>query len=192
MKLRFRTFLGALGALTLVGACQSPKAAATLEPAHATAMRDSVQEFLRAYAADMSAPPVGKRAREAVARFYAPDLVMSTDLAPDAPVLVQTVDSLVPAEEVVSVPPFIDHTQLTFGKTIITPLAPGVAAFTALYTESVTDTSGTVTPLPGVQHGVVRHDASGWRFASLQSAHPPAMHQAQAALMARIAPPPAR
>ncbi len=190
MTLAFRATIGALGALTLVAACQSPPPAATLDPTHAAAMRDSVQQFLTAYAADMSAPPVGKKARDAVAGFYAQDIVMSTDLAPADPVLIQSIDSLVPPEEVVSVPPFIDHTRMTFGKTIITPLAPGVASFTALYTETVTDTSGTVTTLPGVQHGVVRHDAAGWRFVSMQSAHPQAMHQAQAALMARVAPPP--
>ena len=190
MTLRLHATLGAIGALTLVVACQPSPPAAALDAAHAAAMRDSVQQFLTAYAADMSAPPVGKKAREAVAGFYAPDIVMSTDLAPDNPVVIQSIDSLVPPDEVVSVPPFIDHTKMTFGKTIITPLAPGVASFTALYTEAVTDSSGTTTTLPGVQHGVVRHDKTGWRFASLQSAHPQAMHQAQAALMARVATPP--
>ncbi|HEX4931633.1 MAG TPA: hypothetical protein VFV33_00555 [Gemmatimonadaceae bacterium] len=176
--------------LLTVIACQGAPSSGALTAAHAAAMRDSVQQFLASYAADISAPPVGKKAREAVAGFYAPDLVMSTDLAPDTPVLVQTVDSLIPPDEVVSVPPFIRATKLTYGRTIITPLAPGIASFTALYREQVTDSSGTVTDLPGVQHGVVRHDASGWRFASLQSAHPMAMHQAQAAMVARVTSPP--
>ena len=190
MTFRSRAPLGLLGTLLLVASCQSSPKAATLDPAHAAAMRDSVQQFLTAYAAAMSAPPVGKKARDAVSGFYAPDIVMSTDLAPVDPVIIQTIDSLVPADEIVTVPPFINHTKMTFGKTIITPLAPGIASFTALYTEAVTDSSGTTTTLPGVQQGVVRHDANGWRFASLQSAHPQSMHQAQAALMARIAPPP--
>jgi hypothetical protein len=84
------------------GSAGSP--AASLAPAHATAMRDSVRGFLDAYAADVSAPPVGKNAREAVAPFFAPEIVMSGDLAPDEPMLVQTVDSLVPPDEKVTVP----------------------------------------------------------------------------------------
>ena len=166
------------------GSAGSP--ATSLAPAHAGAMRDSVQRFLDAYAADVSAPPVGKKARDAVAPFLAPDIVMSADLAPDEPVLVQTIDSLIPPDEVVTVPGWIKSTRLSWGTTIITPLAPGVATFTAKYTEAVTDTSGTVTELPGVQHGVVRNGASGWRFATIQSSHPMLMHQRQAALVARV------
>ncbi len=174
----------------LLGACsasqRSPDAAAPLAAPHAAAIRDSVQSFLDAFAADLSAPPVGKKAREAVAPFYAPDIVMSTDLAPDEPVLIQTLDSMVPPDEVVSVPAWIKSTRLVWGATVITPIAPGLAAFTAKYTEQVTDTSGTVTTLPGVQHGVVRNGAGGWRFVTLQSAHPMAMHQRQMELVARV------
>jgi len=158
----------------------------TLPPLHAAAIRDSVRTFLAAFAADVSAPPIGKKAREAVAPFYAPDIVMSTDLGPEEPVLIQTLDSLVPPDEVVSAPAWIKSTRFEWGTTVITPLAPGLAAYTAKYTEQVTDTSGTVTPLPGVQHGVVRHGATGWRFVTLQSAHPMAMHQRQADLVARV------
>jgi hypothetical protein len=171
-------------ACTAGGSAGSP--AASLAPAHATAMRDSVRGFLDAYAADVSAPPVGKNAREAVSPFFAPEIVMSADLAPDEPVLVQTVDSLIPPDEVVTVPGWIKSTRLTWGAMVITPLAPGVATYTAKYTEQVTDTSGTVTDLPGVQHGVVRNGANGWRFVTIQSSHPITMHQRQAALVARM------
>lgn len=64
----------------------SSDAPMTLPPLHAAAIRDSVRSFLDAYAADVS-PPIGKKAREAVAPFYAPDIVMPTDLGPDEPVL---------------------------------------------------------------------------------------------------------
>ncbi len=174
----------------LVGACapgqSSSDVPAPLAPLHAAAIRDSVRTFLDAFAADLSAPPVGKKAREAVAPFYSQDIVMSTDLGPDEPVLIQTLDSMVPPDEVVSVPAWIKSTRLVWGTTVITPLAPGLAAFTAKYTEQVTDTTGMVTVLPGVQHGVVRNGANGWRLATLQSAHPMAMHQRQAELVARV------
>lgn len=174
----------------LVGACavgqSSSGALAPLAPPHAAAIRDSVQTFLTAFAADLSAPPIGKKAREAVAPFYAQEIVMSTDLGPDEPVLIQTLDSMVPPDELVSAPAWIKSTRLVWGTTVITPLAPGLAAFTAKYTEQVTDTSGTVTVLPGVQHGVVRNGANGWRLVTLQSAHPMAMHQRQAELVARV------
>jgi hypothetical protein len=148
-------------------------------------MQDSVRTFLDAWAADLSAPPIGKKAREALAPFYAPEIVMSTDLAPDEPLLIQTLDSLVPAEEVVSSPDWIRSTRMSWGTMVVTPLAPGVAAYTAKYVEQVTDSTGTVTDLPGVQHGVVRNGPTGWRLVSVQSAHPMAMHQRQAELVAR-------
>ena len=172
----------------LFGACAPGQpSAGPLSPPHAAAIRDSVLSFLQAFAADLSAPPIGKKARDAIAPFYAPDIVMSTDLAPDEPMLIQTIDSLVPPDEVVSAPAWIRSTRLEWGTTVITPLAPSLAAYTAKYTEQVTDTTGTVTILPGVQHGVVRNGASGWRLVTIQSSHPMAMHQRQAELVARVA-----
>lgn len=176
--------------LCLASACapgpSSDGTATALSPAHADALRDSVRTFLDAYAADLSAPPVGKNARAALAPFYAPEIVMSTDLAPDEPMLIQTLDSLVPPDEVVTVPDWIRSTRLTWGTMVITPLAPGVAAYTAKYVEQVTDSTGTATDLPGAQHGVVRHTADGWRLVTIQSSHPMAMHERQAALVARV------
>ena len=157
----------------------------SLTPPHAAAIRDSVLSFLQAYGADVSAPPIGKKARDAVAPFFSPDIVMSTDLAPDEPMLIQTIDSLVPPDEVVSVPAWIKSTRLEWGTTVITALAPGLAAYTAKYTEQVTDTTGTTTALAGVQHGVLRNGASGWRFVTIQSSHPMTMHRRQAEMVAR-------
>jgi hypothetical protein len=157
-----------------------------LTPAHAAAIQDSVRTFLAAFAADVSAPPVGSKARDALAPFYSPDVVVSTDLAPDEPVLVRTIDSLIPPDELVALPRWIKSTRFEWGTMVITPLAPGVAMFTAKYAEIVTDTTGTATSLPGLQQGVVRHGADGWRFLAIQSSHPMAMHQRQAALMAKI------
>ncbi len=164
----------------------SSSAGQPLTEAHATAIQDSVRTFLAAFAADVSAPQVGKKAREALGAFYAPDIVVSTDLAPEDPVLIQTIDSLVPPDELVGLPDWIKSTKFEWGPTLIKALAPGVAMFSAKYTESVTDTTGTVTSLPGLQQGVVRHGAEGWRFVAIQSSHPMAMHQRQAALMTRI------
>jgi hypothetical protein len=176
--------------LSLVGACSAETppgtATATLPPTHANAMRDSVRGFLSAYGADVGAPPIGRNAREALAPFYAPDIVVSTDLSPDEPVVVATLDSLVPANEVVSQPAWIRSTRFEWGAMIVTPLAPGVATYTAKYTEHVIDTTGGTTSLSGVQHGVVRHGSDGWRFIAVQSSHPMATHQRQAALVARM------
>lgn len=178
----------------VLGACSAPPSpesdAATLTPAHAAAMRDSVQAFLAAYATDVSAPPVGKRAREAMGAFMAPEIVMSMDLAPDTPVLVQTLDSLIPADEVVSVPPWIRSTRFAWDKVVVTPLAPGLATYAGTYAEHVTDSTGATTSLPGVQQGVVRNGAGGWRFVAMQSSHPMVTHTRQGELMARFAPAP--
>lgn len=156
-----------------------------LSPTAVAALRDSVRIFLDGFAAEMSHPPIGRKARESLAAFYAPDLVMSTDLAPD-PLLVSTLDSLIPPDEIVTQPSWIRSTRFVWGPMVITPLAPGVAAFTAKYAEQVTDTTGTLTELPGVQQGVVRNGPSGWRFHSLQSSHPMTTHQRQAELARRM------
>lgn len=170
-------------------ACSAGTADTELTPAQTIATRDSVRTFLDAYAADLSAPPLGKKAREALAPFYAADIVMSMDLAPDEPVLVQTIDSMIPADEVVSQPAWIKSTRFEWGTMVITPLAPGLASYTAKYAEHVTDTTGAVTTLPGVQHGTVRSGTAGWRIVSVQSSHPMATHERQATLVARHTPP---
>jgi hypothetical protein len=180
----------ALLLLPFLAACSAKAPSTTLTPEHAAAMQDSVRGFMNAFAKDVSSPPVGTKAREALARFYSPEIVMSTDLAPDTPMFVQTLDSLVPADEVVTAPPGIKGTSFEWHRTVITPLAPGLATFTASYTEHVTDSSGTVTDLHGVQLALVRNGPSGWRYASLQSAHPLSSQQRQMDLMARLAPKP--
>jgi hypothetical protein len=170
----------------LSAACASAGSRESLTPEHAAAIRDSVATFLDGYAADLSAPPIGTNVREAIGRFYASEVVMSTDLAPEEPILIQTVDSLAPPNDTVSQPGWIRSTRFEWGRRLITPLAPGLAAFTARYAEQVTDTTGTVTSLPGVQHGIVVNRPTGWRVLTIQSAHPPTTHQRQAALEARF------
>lgn len=185
MRLRLLT----TAALLVVSACSSGTASSTatpLTPAHAAALRDSVQAFLTAYAADVSAPPIGKNAREALGRFLSRDIVMTTDLAPGDPVMVQTLDSLVPATELVSQPSWIRSTRFEWGTMVIIPLAPGVASYSAKYAEHVTDTTGTRTSLSGTQQGVVRREANGWRIIIVQSSHPMRTHETQAALTARM------
>lgn len=129
--------------------------------------------------------PLGQNARRALARFYSPEIVMTTDLAPEEQVLVQTLDSLVPATEIVSQPSWIRSTRFEWGTLLITPLAPGVATYSAKYTEHVTDTTGAQTSLAGAQQGVVRREA-GWCLVAVQSSHPMAMHRQQDALVTRM------
>lgn len=177
-------------AFLLVSACTAGTSSSTatpLTPAHAAALRDSVQAFLTAYAADLSAPPLGTNAREAIGRFLSRDVVMTTDLVPGDPVMIQTLDSLVPPTELVQQPSWIRSTRFEWGAMVITPLAPGIASYSAKYAEHVTDTTGTQTSLPGTQQGVVRREANGWRILSVQSSHPIGTHEAQAALTARMA-----
>jgi hypothetical protein len=176
--------------LALAGACGAgqPAPGRSLAPDRVAAIQDSVRSFLAAFATDVSHPPVGKKARDALAPFYDPAVVVSTDLAPGEPVLIQTFDTLVPPDEVVTVPAWIDSTRFEWGTLVIVPLAPGLAAFTGKYAEHVTDTAGVTTELPGVQQGVVRHGENGWRFLTLQSSHPAGTHQRQAALAARVTP----
>jgi len=174
----------------LLAACSPAAPSATLSPEHAAAIRDSVQQFMDAFAKDVSAPPVGMKAREAAGRFYAADVLMATDLAPDNPMLVQTLDSLVPPDEVISEPKGIKGTRFEWHRRIITPIAPGLATFTATYTEHVTDSAGTETDLHGVQTAIVRNGPAGWRYATIQSAHPLSSQQRQLELMARLAPKP--
>lgn len=178
---------GALAACTGPSATRAGSAPLTTE--QTTAIRDSVQTFLNAYAAALSAPPIGSKAREAMAGFLAADVVMATDLGGDEPVLLQTLDAVVPADEVVSQPAWIKGTRLEFRSPVITPLAPGLAMITSRYAEVVTDTTGTVTELPGVQQIVVRNAGQGWRIAAIESAHPAVTHQRQAGLGAKFAGP---
>ena len=96
--------------------------------------------------------------------------------------MIQTLDSLVPPTEIVSQSAWIRSTRFEWGAMVITPLAPGVASYSATYTEHVTDTTGTETALSGAQQGVVRHEADGWRLVAVRSSHPMAMHRAQDAL----------
>lgn len=181
--------LTAAALLTAVVGC-APEAseqrpATEVTPAHAAAMQDSVREFLVAYAADLSAPPLGQNAQQALARFYSRGIVMSTDLGPD-PVMVQTLDSLVPPTELVTQPTWVRGTRFEWGTLVITPLAPGVASYSAKYAEHVTDSTGAQTALPGVHQGVVRHEADGWRITAVQSSHPMGTHRAQDELVSRM------
>ncbi len=176
---------GGLAACT--GAPATRNGSVPLTPEQTTSIRDSVRTFLDAYGAALSAPPIGGKAREAMAGFLAPDVVMSTDLGGDEPVVLQTLDSLIPASEVVSQPAWIKGTRLEFRNPVITPLAPGLAMITSRYAETVTDTTGTVTELPGVQQIVVRNAGAGWRIAAIESAHPLVTHQRQAALGGKFA-----
>ncbi len=176
--------------LLLLGACR-PTTGATLTDAHRAALQDSVAAFLDTYAREMSAPPIGAAARDHLARVYASDVILSTDLAGDTPFLSQSLDSLVPPGEIIRKPPGISETRFEWGRRLVTPLAPGLATVTALYSEHVTDTTGTTTVLPGVTQGIVRNGPGGWRFQAVQSAHPRATHERQAALQQRLAPPPA-
>lgn len=180
-----RSFL--LASASLLLACQAGGGSVSLTPEHATALRDSVSTFLDQYAREVSEPPYGTPAREALARIYVPGIVMSTDLAGDAPLLLQTIDSLAPAEEIVRKIPGITETRFVWERRIVTPLAPGVAAFTGIYAEHVTDTTGTTTILPGVQQGLVRHGPSGWRLETIQGAHPQVTHLRQAEIGKRLA-----
>lgn len=174
-------------ALALVVTGCAPKGASgVLSPEHAAAIRDSVTVFLDGYAAGLSDPPIGSNARAALSRFYDTEVVMSADLgAPDDTMLIQTLDSLIPPDELVRQPGWIKSTKLVWQKPVIRPLAPGLAMFATKYAEQVTDTGGTVHTLPGVQQGVVKNTAAGWRLVAIQSAHPPATHQRHSALLSR-------
>lgn len=176
-----------LSLLLLAGLTACAPTAGPLTAERTAAIRDSVQAFLKAYSADVSAPPIGTKARDAVARFMAPDVVMSTDLGSDEPVVLHTIDSMIPPEEVVSQPAWIRGTRMEYRNPLITPLAPGLAMVTSRYAEVVTDTTGAVTELPGAQLLVVRNGPSGWRITAVQSAHPVVTQQRQAALGAKFA-----
>lgn len=126
------------------------------------------------------------RSRSAGTQRDSREIVMTTDLAPTDPVMVQTLDSLIPPTDTVSQPAWIRSTRFAWGTLLITPLAPGLASYSAKYTEDVNDTSGANTTLRGTQAGVVRHEADGWRIVAVHSSHPMATHRTQEALMARM------
>lgn len=176
-----------LASASLLLACQAGGGSASFTPEHANALRDSVSTFLDEYAREVSEPPYGTPAREALARIYTPGVVMSSDLAGDAPVLLQGIDSVAPADEIVRKIPGISTTKFVWERRVVTPVAPGVAVFTGIYAEHVTDTTGTTTILPGVQQGLVRHGPSGWRLETIQGAHPQVTHQRQAEIGKRLA-----
>jgi uncharacterized protein (TIGR02246 family) len=60
--------------------------------------------------------------------------------------------------------PSLRAMEFTLDNPQVTPLAPGVALVTTVFTQKITDTLGTVTGFAGVLTMTVIHADSGWRF----------------------------
>lgn len=159
-----------------------PSSAAPLTSAHGAAIRDSVATFLEAHAAFMSEYPVGQAARVAALRMYAPDVVVGADVAPVDPVVMEGVEPLLAGER----PPWLRRFAFIPERTLIKPLAPGVAVVTELYREEWTDTTGTVTTIRGMAMLALRNTEDGWRIVQFQSAHPAVTDSVHSALMRRF------
>jgi len=60
--------------------------------------------------------------------------------------------------------PSLRAMEFTLDNPQVTPLAPGVALVTTVFTQKITDTLGTVTGFAGMLTMTVIHADSGWRF----------------------------
>jgi uncharacterized protein (TIGR02246 family) len=140
--------------LLLLG-CTRSAPTAPLAPEHRAAIVDSVTTMLTAWR-----EAVDTRDADRVATFYA-----------DGPEFRWIEDGMVRytsrqqvLEAYRGLMPSLRALAFTLDNPQVTPLAPGVALVTTVFTEKLTDTLGTVTGFAGTLTLTVVHADSGWRF----------------------------
>lgn len=145
--------LVALVAATL-GACARPGPVAFTD-AHKAAMTDSVTQFFTAYGTAMR-----DRDWDTLTKLYADD--PRFHWVEDG-VLRATSQADI-AKEYAGIGAGLDSLPATFQAPVVTPLAPGVAAFTVAYTMTMYRKGGVAVPLAGITSGTLLHTSGGWRF----------------------------
>ncbi len=118
-------------------------------------MVDSVTSMLTAWRQAVSA-----RNADLVAKFYADD--PGFRWIEDGTVRYTSRQQV--AEAYRSLAPSLRSLEFTLDNPQVTPLAPGVALVTTLFTQKVTDSLGAVTGFAGALTLTVVHADTGWRF----------------------------
>lgn len=118
-------------------------------------MVDSVTSMLTAWRQAVSA-----RNADLVAEFYADD--PGFRWIEDGTVRYTSRQQV--AEAYRSLAPSLRSLEFTLDNPQVTPLAPGVALVTTLFTQKVTDSLGAVTGFAGALTLTVVHADTGWRF----------------------------
>lgn len=139
-------------ALALAG-CQPRDVALT--PAHSRAMVDSVRGMLQDYTALVNA-----RQWDSVAGYFAND--PGFRWVEDGRVTYPSYDSVVTTFGAIGA--MIRSIELGWSDVAVTPIAPGAAALTATFQETLTDTAGVRVDLRGIVTIALRHERGGWRF----------------------------
>lgn len=155
-----RTSLVGLAAVSLM-ACTSPPPA--LDAGHASALRDSVSDYVAGVAHRISAGGpkawVGEFADDSAFFMVANGQLAFADFAAMSrfmPVFAHSIPSV----------------ALEFSSVRVDPLGPGLAEFAAHYHEALTDSAGHRADDSGYVTGVAIHSALGWRLRDAHWSHP--------------------
>jgi ketosteroid isomerase-like protein len=126
-----------------------------LTPAHAEAMTDSINTVLASWRAAINALDV-----EGAAAFYLADSTFRW--IEDGVVRYRSRAEV--ADAIRELAGSVRRTELLMDGTIITPLAPGVAAVTTGFAQKVEDHEGRVGGFAGAISMVLVHREEGWQF----------------------------
>lgn len=143
--------------VALLGACAapSPPPAATLDAARGEAIRDSVAAMLASWRT-----AIGALDGDRVAAHYLADTTFRW--IEDG--VVRYRHRLEVANAIRETAAQVRRTELLLDGTIITPLAPGVAAVVTGFAQKVEDSAGRVGGFAGAITAVVVHTPDGWVF----------------------------
>lgn len=153
---------GLLAAMACV-ACGPPVSKQHLEPDHADAMRDSVEQFFESISSSLSEDgPIAwlQHFEESPEFFMASDGNLVFPSSDSAKAFVRGLSQRISA------------IQLRWIDLRVVPVNPGVAVAGASYQETVTDTAGVDVSFGGFMTGVVRHNEEGWRIQNLHWSRP--------------------
>lgn len=152
-SLRARLGLIVLGAAAL-GAC-APSRPMPFTEAHKAAMTDSATQFFAGYATT-----IRDRDWDTFVKLYADD--PRFHWVEDG--VLRATSRADIAKEYATLGAGLDSLPATFQAPVVTPLAPGIAAFTVSYTMTMYRKDGIVLPLAGITSGTLLHTSGGWRF----------------------------
>ena len=140
--------------ILFLSGCAGAPAGRALTADHRAAIVDSVQAMLHDWSAAFGARDFGR-----ATRYYSRDSAFRW--FENAEITYPTAQAI--TDSIMAMAPRLKEISLTLVDPVITPLAPGVAAVSAEFTQKITDSTG-VTGFAGVMTATVIHADSGWRF----------------------------
>jgi len=150
MKQRATCAAAALITMTACGA-----ASTKLTPAHRDAIVDSVQTMVSAWRDAFNARDFAR-----AASFYATDSAFRWFENGD----LKFASAAALRDTMLAEAPTFRSLSMSLQGVTITPVAPGVAEFSATFTETVVDTAGKTMGIAGAVSATAVHGGSGWRF----------------------------